>query len=36
VISSVDSLWPVFLIIAGIPLAFYILNRVLGMLPKGR
>ena len=31
-----DSVWPYLLIGAGIPLAFYIVKRLIGLIPKGR
>jgi hypothetical protein len=31
-----DSAWPYLLIAAGIPLAFYIVKKLIGLIPKGR
>lgn len=31
-----DSVWPYLLIAAGIPLAFYIVKKLIGLIPKGR
>ena len=34
--SAVDSVWVVALLAVSIPLAFYIIRRVIGLFPKGR
>jgi len=31
-----SDLWPVIAIAVGIPLAFYVIKRVIGLLPKGK
>jgi hypothetical protein len=31
-----DSVWPYLLVAAGIPLAFYIVKKLIGLIPKGR
>lgn len=30
------DLWPVIAIAIGIPLAFYVIKRLIGLMPKGR
>lgn len=34
--TGIDSVWTVAIIAIGIPLAFYILKRIIGLFPKGR
>ena len=36
VINSVGSVWVVALLALSIPLAFYIIKRIIGLFPKGR
>jgi hypothetical protein len=36
VVSSIDSVWVVALLAVSIPLAFYIIKRVIGLFPKSR
>ena len=32
--DNVDTLWPIVLIVVSIPLAFYVLKKVIGLFPK--
>jgi len=34
--SVFDSAWPYLLVAAGIPLAFYIVKKLISLIPKGR
>ena len=34
--TLVGDLWVLIAVAIGVPLAFYIINRVIGLLPKGR
>ena len=34
VTAGVSNLWPLLLIIVGIPLTFYVLKRIIGLFPK--
>jgi len=36
VVDSIDSVWVVALLALSVPLAFYIIRRVIGLFPKGR
>jgi len=36
VVSSIDSVWVVALLALSVPLAFYIIRRVIALFPKGR
>lgn len=32
--SAVSSLWTVLLVVAGVPFAFYVLRKIIGLVPK--
>ena len=36
VVDSIDSVWVVALLALSVPLAFFIIKRVIGLFPKGR
>lgn len=32
--SAVTSLWPILLVVAGVPFAFYVLRKIIALVPK--
>lgn len=32
--TAVGSLWPILLVVAGVPFAFYILRKIIALVPK--
>jgi hypothetical protein len=34
--TSIDSVWPIVVLAIAIPLAFYVLHKILGLLPGSR
>lgn len=32
--SAVSSLWPILLVVGGVPFAFYVLRKIIALIPK--
>lgn len=32
--SAVSSLWPILLVVGGVPFAFYVLRKIIALVPK--